>query len=88
MLRADYGTRTRNPRITSTVRYQLRQVGGCPTSLAMAAVDPDSGRPAQDAGVLVGVGVGVGLSVALYDASLEAVSTNDENSEGSSSAPT
>jgi hypothetical protein len=25
--RADHGTRTRNPRITSTVRYQLRQVG-------------------------------------------------------------
>ena len=25
---ADYRTRTCNPRITSTVRYQLRQVGG------------------------------------------------------------
>lgn len=25
--RADHGTRTRNPRITSAVRYQLRQVG-------------------------------------------------------------
>ena len=28
--RADHGTRTRNPRITSAVRYQLRQVGLLP----------------------------------------------------------
>ena len=28
-MRADHGTRTRNPRITSAVRYQLRQVGSC-----------------------------------------------------------
>ena len=36
--RAGYGTRTRNPRITSTVRYQLRQAGSARQSTGAPAV--------------------------------------------------
>ena len=77
---ADYGTRTRNPRITSTVRYQLRQVGGC--HQLSDGIDPAS---TYGAGVVVGVGVGVSVA---RDASLATLSTNCENSAGSSGAPT
>ncbi len=81
--RADYGTRTRNPRITSTVRYQLRQVGG--RHQLTDGIIPTTN---YGVGVAVGLADGVGVSFDCCEASLSTVSTNCENSCGSSSAPT
>ena len=73
-MRADHGTRTRNPRITSAVRYQLRQVGSCigdkPTEkLSIGSLCPMSilSKPWVRSGIrYLAAGIVIWIAIAIY----------------------